>query len=89
MSKKLVDGVWVVECDWEGCNLGKEGKPSQFIAPDGGRDLNKHFQCGRHHGIIPQEEKPEFQLPEDHKLNQEVFTRDAEEITIEEVGEDE
>ena len=89
MSKKLVEGYWVIECDWEGCDLGHEGRAAQFVDPEGGKNPDSHFQCGRHHGIIPQEEKPEFQLPEDHKLNQEVFTRDAEEITVEEVEENE
>ncbi len=89
MSKKFMDGVWIVQCDWEGCDLGREGEPAQFVDPDGGRNPESHFQCGRHHGIIPQEEKPEFQLPEDHKLNKEVFERDAEKIRVEEVEDDE
>jgi hypothetical protein len=79
MSRKLVSGVWVVVCDWvdpatqERCKLGVEGDPAMFVDPMGRKGENKHFQCGRHHGIIPQKEKPEFQLPKDHKLNQEVL----------------
>ncbi len=89
MSKKLVDGVWIIMCDWKGCDLGLEGEPAQFVDPDGGRTPSKHFQCGRHHGIIPQAEKPEFQLPEDHKLNTEVIKRGAERIEVQEVEDDE
>ncbi len=89
MSKKMLDGVWIVECDWKGCDLGFEGGPAQFVDPDGGRDPNKHFQCGRHHGVIPQAEKPEFQLPEDHKLNIEEIKQGADKVTIEEIKDDE
>ena len=95
MSKKLTDGVWVITCDWkdpstgEQCNLGRDNEIAQFIDPDGGRNPNKHFQCGRHHGVIPQAEKPEFQLPEDHKLNTEVIKRGAKRIEVEEVDDGE
>lgn len=89
MSKKLVEGIWVIECDWEECNLGIEGAPAQFVDPDGGKDPNKHFQCGRHHGIIPQAEKPEFQLPEDHVLNVEEIKQNVDEVTVEEIEDDE
>lgn len=94
MSKRLEDGVWVVACDWkdpetgEACDLGFEGAPAMFIDPDGGRNPELHFQCGRHHGIVKQEEKPEFQLPEGHKLNQEVVSRDADDVEVEEVEDD-
>lgn len=76
MSKKLQDGVWVVVCDWkdpetgESCTLGVEGLPAMFVDPDGGRNPDLHFQCGKHHGVVKQEEKEEFQLPEDHQLDE-------------------
>lgn len=95
MSKKLVQGVWVIVCDWknpdtsEGCTLGLDDQPAMFVDPDGGRNPELHFQCGKHHGIIKQEEKPEFQLPEGHKLNQEVVSRNAEDVEIEEVNDNE
>jgi len=82
MSKELIDGIWVVKCDWKGCNLGRDGEPAQFVDPNGGKDPNNHFQCGRHHGIIPQEEKPEFQLPEDHVLNKDVITKDKHKLEV-------
>lgn len=69
MSSKNIDGIWVIECDWKDCDLGVDGAAAQFVDPNGGIDSDKHFQCGRHHGIIPQSEKPEFQLPDGHKLN--------------------
>lgn len=76
MSKELQDGVWVIVCDWKHpdtggkCNLGVEEQPAMFIDPDGGRNPDYHFQCGRHHGIIKQEEKAEFKLPDGHKLDE-------------------
>jgi len=88
-------GCWVVKCDWvdpttgEACILGREGEPAMFIDPDGGRNPDRHFQCGRHHGIIPQAERPEFQLPKGHKLNTSELRSEAEEVTVEEVNEDE
>lgn len=94
MSKRLEDGIWVVVCDWEDpetgkpCDLGFEGAAAMFVDPDGGRNPELHFQCGRHHGIVKQEEKPEFQLPEGHKLNQEVVSRDADDVEVEEVEDD-
>lgn len=94
MSKRLEQGVWVVVCDWEDpesgdkCNLGVDGLPAMFVDPDGGRNPDFHFQCGRHHGVVKQEEKPEFQLPEGHKLNQEVVSRDAQDVEVEEVDDD-
>lgn len=94
MSKKLEDGVWVVVCDWKdpdtggSCDLGVEGQPAMFVDPDGGRNPDLHFQCGRHHGVVKQEEKPEFQLPEGHKLNQEVVSNEAKNVTVDEVEDD-
>ena len=79
MSKKMIDGIWVVECDWSDpgtgalCDLGAGGEPCQFIDPDSGRDPNTHYQCGRHHGIIPQSEDPDFQAPPDMELNEDVL----------------
>ena len=78
MSKRLQDGVWVIVCDWQDvdgalCSLGADGQPAMFFDPTGGRQAGTHFQCGRHHGIVPQKEKPEFQLPDDHRLNEEVL----------------
>lgn len=76
MSKKIQDGVWVVVCDWqdpqsqEGCTLGYGGEPAMFVDPEGGRNPEFHFQCGQHHGIIKQEDKEEFQLPPEHKLDE-------------------
>lgn len=95
MSKRLEDGVWVVVCDWKdpqtgkGCNLGLDGLPAMYVDPDGGRNPELHFQCGRHHGIVKQEEKPEFQLPEGHKLNQEVVSGNVDKTQVEEVEDDE
>jgi len=79
MSRQLVNGVWVIACDWldpetkKTCDLGVDGEPAMFVDPHGGKNPLDHFQCGRHHGIIPQAEKPEFQLPEDHTLNVDVL----------------
>lgn len=91
MSKKLVSGIWVTQCDWidpetgNPCDLGYEGDPAQFVDPDGGRDPETHFQCGRHHGIIPQSEQEDFKLPEGHKLNEEVLSSSADDVSVEEV----
>jgi hypothetical protein len=73
MSKKQVDGVWVIVCDWVGdnskpCDLGVYGEPKMFVDPDGGKNEDKHYQCGVHHGVVKQEDRPEYQVPEDHKL---------------------
>ena len=76
MSKKLDAGVWVVVCDWVDpetdapCNLGHEEMPAMFIDPDRGLKPDTHFQCGSHHGIVKQSSKEEYQLPEDHKLDE-------------------
>lgn len=85
MSRQLVDGVWVLVCDWQdpvtgmSCTFGTDddGKPNSAprmtVDPEAGQSTDKHFQCGSHHGVIPQAEKPEFQLPKGHKLNEEVL----------------
>jgi hypothetical protein len=76
MSKKLESGIWVIICDWldedtgEICNLGYDGAPAKFVDPDAGADSGSHFQCGKHHNIVKQSEKKEYQLPEGHKLNE-------------------
>ena len=82
MSKQLVDGVWVVVCDWKddagkACALGVFNEPKMFVDPDGGRDPETHFQCGTHHGVIKQEDDPNFQLPEGHKLEESTFVKDG------------
>lgn len=74
MSREIVDGVWVIKCDFtdpEGklCDLGVEGEPAMFVDPTNGNDPDEHFQCGNHHGIFKQEDDPDFQLPEGHKLD--------------------
>ncbi len=80
MSKKLMEGVWITSCDWKDpetgdrCVLGVDGDPAMFVDPDQGRDPSLHFQCGRHHGVVPQAEKEEFQLPEGHVLNETVMS---------------
>jgi hypothetical protein len=77
MSKQRIDGVWVIVCDWVDsetgklCDLGVDGEPKMFVDPDQGKTPDSHYQCGTHHGIIKQEDRPEFQLPEDHKLAEE------------------
>lgn len=73
MSRVLVDGVWVIQCDFvdengNPCSFGVDGQPAMFVDPTGGQDPNTHFQCGAHHGVVKQSDKPEFQVPEDHKL---------------------
>jgi hypothetical protein len=76
MSKRLEQGVWIVVCDWkdpateETCNLGYDGNPAMFVDPDGGVNPETHFQCGKHHNIVKQSEKEEYQLPADHKLSE-------------------
>ncbi len=93
MSKKIVEGVWVVVCDWVDpntgklCDLGYEGAPRMAVDPDAGMDQATHFQCGAHHGIVKQEFKPEFQMPDDHKLNEEVLKqgKKGDGIVVEEI----
>ena len=82
MSKKLIDGVWVVICDWvekdgKACTLGAFGEPKMFVDPDGGRNPETHFQCGIHHGVIKQADDPNFQLPEGHKLQDSTFVKEG------------
>jgi hypothetical protein len=91
MSKKLVDGVWVTICDWvdengSPCDLGAFGEPRMFVDPDGGKDPETHFQCGSHHGVVKQEDKPEFQLPEGHKLNDDALVQDEDADLDKKVG---
>ena len=93
MSKQLIEGVWVIVCDWVDpntgvlCDLGNEGEPRMAVDPDGGKTPDTHYQCGSHHGILKQEDKPEFQVPEGHKLNEEVLKRgkEGEGIVVEEI----
>lgn len=87
MSKKLVDGVWVVVCDWvdeegKSCTLGAYGEPRMFVDPDGGRDPETHFQCGSHHGVTKQADDPDFQLPEDHKLNESTIGEPTSDVSV-------
>lgn len=94
MAKKLVDGIWVVVCDWtdpktrKACSLGVDGQPAMFVDPNRGKRETDHFQCGRHHGIVPQSERPEFQLPGDHKLNESVLRAGETKTSVEEVEDD-
>jgi len=94
MSKKLVDGVWITSCDWvdpetgSDCDLGMDGDPAMFVDPDQGRDPELHFQCGRHHGVIPQAEQAEFQLPDGHTLNETVMRGVGEDDAVEEITEE-
>lgn len=91
MARELMSGVWVIVCDWvdpstkKSCNLGVEGERAMFVDPTAGKDPNTHFQCGRHHGVVPQSEKPEFQLPKGHKLNEEVLRAGETKTSVEEV----
>lgn len=76
MSKQRIDGVWVIVCDWadletkKTCELGLYGDPKMFVDPDGGQDPETHYQCGAHHGVIKQEDDPDYQVPKDHKLSE-------------------
>jgi len=96
MNLQQMDGVWVMVCDWvdpktgKPCDLGHEGEPRIAVDPEGGRNPDAHFQCGAHHGVVKQEYKPEFQMPEDHKLNEEVLKQGqkGDTITVEEVEDD-
>ena len=88
MSKKLDGGVWVVVCDFIDdntdacCTLGYEGDPAMFVDPDGGRNPDMHFQCGKHHGIVKQSEKEEYQLPSGMETNEPEGQHTAEEIGV-------
>lgn len=88
-------GCWVIKCDWKDpetgapCSLGADGGPAMFVDPHAAQKPDVHFQCGRHHGIIPQAEKPEFQVPKDHKLYKDEIRAGVDKIGVEEVEEDE
>lgn len=77
MSKQIVDGTWVIICDWvdpetdSPCDAGLYGDPKMFVDPDGGKEPSTHYQCGAHHGVVKQEDNPEFQVPEGHRLSEE------------------
>lgn len=79
MSKNFTDGIWVTTCDWvdpktgDSCNLGVDGEPQQFVDPESGRNPDSHYQCGRHHGLIPQAERPEFQTGIDYGVSEVVI----------------
>jgi hypothetical protein len=96
MNVKQVDGVWVAVCDWvdpktgKPCDLGYEGAPRMSVDPDGGQNPDTHFQCGSHHGVVKQEHRPEFQLPDEQELNEEILKQGqkGDTITIEEVEDD-
>ena len=79
MSRQIVDGVWVIKCDFTDetgniCELGVNGDPAMFVDPTGGKDPNEHFQCGSHHGVFKQEDSPDFKVPEGHKLDEKETT---------------
>jgi len=91
MSREMIDGVWVIKCDFtdEGggpCDLGVNGEPAMFVDPTGGKDPDEHFQCGKHHGIVKQENNPDFQVPEDHKLTNQETELTKETTLIKEKG---
>lgn len=92
MSTQVVDGVWVIVCDWvdgggNACTQGRDGGPRMFVDPDGGKKPENHFQCGAHHGVLKQKDKPEFQLPADHTLNEAVLHpgQETDGVVVEEV----
>ena len=69
MSKHFDPTVgWVITCDWPEC-----GK--QFVV--GVNNGTEHFQCGIHHGIIPQKDRPEFQLPKDVEVNEDLLVKEG------------
>lgn len=71
MSKYFDPAVgWVITCDWPEC-----GK--QFVVGANAAAYETHYQCGRHHGIIPQKEKPEFQVSEDTEFNEDVVENNS------------
>ncbi len=72
----LEDGIWIIDCDV--CE-------KKWFDPEGGQRREYDFQCGSHHGIVKQEDRPEFQLPEDHKLNVEEIKPGAKKIEVEEL----
>ncbi len=90
MSKKIIDGVWVAVCDWvdpdtgKTCDLGRDewgdpdGSPRMVVDPDAGQNHERHYQCGIHHGIVKQEDLPEFQIPDggEQDENEDIITRE-------------
>ena len=47
--------------------------------PDPRLGTDTYYQCGEHHGVMKQEDKPEYQLPEGHELKESTLLKD---ITI-------
>jgi hypothetical protein len=88
MSKKREAGVWVVVCDFvddetsKPCDLGYDGDPAMFVDPDGGRNPEMQFQCGKHHGIVKQVDNPEYQLPEGVEAHEPEGTHTADKIGV-------
>ena len=85
MSRSIVDGIWIITCDWKDesknpCNLGLYGEPKTFVDPDGRHGKDTYYQCGNHHGVVKQEDKPEYQLDEDERaeLKESTLLRDVE-----------
>ena len=71
MSSRFDPSVgWVVSCDWPEC-----GK--QFVVGIDPGDTGNHYQCGIHHGIIPQKDRPEFQVPEGTEINEDVLVKEG------------
>jgi len=70
MSKRFEPSVgWVVSCDWPGCE-------KEFVVGGNVAQTATHFQCGSHHGIIPQKDRPEFQVPKGTEVNEDLITSD-------------
>ncbi len=88
MSKKREAGVWVIVCDFadnetgKPCDLGYDGAPAMFVDPDGGKTPEMHFQCGKHHGVVKQSEKKEYQLPEGVTPVEPKYQHTAEDIGV-------
>lgn len=78
MSKEFIDGFWVIKCDWKDSKTKKQCD-KQFFDPSEGSEPDKYFQCGIHHGLIPQKDRPEFKLPKVHKLNEDVLVTNLKE----------
>lgn len=81
MSKQIIDNVNVIVCDWKdgegnSCDLGMGGVPKAFINPDPRVGTDSYYQCGEHHGVVKQEDKPEYQLPDDHELKENTLLQD-------------
>lgn len=87
MSKKRESGVWVIICDYvdengSACDLGYDGEPAMFVDPDGGKNPEMHFQCGKHHGIIKQIDNPDYQLPEGVEIHEPKGLHTADKIGV-------